>query len=112
MAAVHGGADDAGEDEFELGLPMQHAGVVEFLREQDREFVGELIGTQVMFDGRAAPVSACAEPGRAHHIGGPGGCGAIRRDGAPARPEPLHMPAVACAKGSSMMVVLQVSDLR
>jgi hypothetical protein len=64
-SAVHGGADDTGEDEFELGLPIEDAGVVELLREQDRELVGELIGPQVVFDVKHTSVSACAEPGRA-----------------------------------------------
>jgi hypothetical protein len=44
---------------------MEHAGVVELLREQDRELVGELIGPQVVFDVKHTSVSACAEPGRA-----------------------------------------------
>ena len=77
--------DDAGEDEFELGLPIEHAGVVEFLRDQDREFVGELIGPQVVFDVEHTSVSACAEPGRAQHM--PVRVGGVRSD-ATAHPAP------------------------
>ena len=64
---------------------MEHAGVVEFLRDQHREVVGELIGPQVVFDVEHTPVSACAEPGRAQHM--PVRVGAVRSD-ATAHPHP------------------------
>ncbi len=66
--AVHGGAHDAGENELELGLAVEHADVVEFLREQDRELVGKLLGTQVVHDVEHTSVSACAEPRCAHRV--------------------------------------------
>ena len=52
---VDGGADDAGEDQLELGLPVQHAGVVEFLGDQHRQLVAQLIGTKVVLDGEQPP---------------------------------------------------------
>ena len=85
--------------DLELGLTIEHAGAVEFLRDQHRQPVAELVGTQVVLDVSTPPWRRAQNRG-VHRTCSSAWvrCGQVRR--ITRTPAALHTPVFAGASGS------------